>query len=192
MQDLHAPDRWLTERLVLRRPDPRDAEAIFARYAGVPDVTRYMSFPTHRSADDARAFIAFSDGQWQRWPAGPCLIESRADGRLLGGTGLTFETPQRAMTGYILARDSWGRGYATEALRAMVALASKLGVRRLYAHCHTDHRASAHVLEKCGFEREGILRAHSVFPNLVPDEPLDVLCYARLTSHEASRGGGVD
>jgi [ribosomal protein S5]-alanine N-acetyltransferase len=185
----HAPERLLTERLVLRRPEARDAEAIFARYAGDPGVVRYMSFPLHRSSADARSFIEFSDGEWARWPAGPYLIESRADATLLGGTGLSFETPRRAVTGYILARDAWGRGYATEACREMVALASELGVRRVYALCHVDHWPSAHVLEKAGFEREGILRAHSVFPNLDPEEPQDVCCYSRVLSDRRAAGG---
>jgi [ribosomal protein S5]-alanine N-acetyltransferase len=180
MESLHAPSRVLTDRLVLRRPEPGDVDAIFSRYASDPEVTRYLSFPTHRSLDDARAFVAYSDAEWRRWPAGPFLIESRGDGSLLGGTGLLFETPRRAMTGYLLARDAWGRGYATEALAAIVGLAGAVGVRRLFAHCHTAHLPSAHVLEKCGFEREGVLRAHSEFPNLRPGEPLDVLCYARV------------
>jgi [ribosomal protein S5]-alanine N-acetyltransferase len=180
MDARHAPTRLLTDRLVLRRPEPRDADSIFARYAGDPEVTRYLSFPTHRSVEDARAFVAYSEAEWTRWPAGPFLIELRADGTLIGGTGLLFETPQRAMTGYVLAKDAWGRGYATEALTAITALASGLGVRRLFACCHTGHHPSAHVLEKCGFEREGVLRAHSEFPNLRPGEPLDVLVYARV------------
>lgn len=170
----------VTDRLVLRRPEPRDAEAVFSRYASDPVVTRLMSFPTHRSVDDARGFVAFSDAEWARWPAGPFLIESRADGTLLGGTGLNFETPQRAMTGYLLAQDAWGRGYATEACGAMVTLARTLGVRRLYATCYAGHEASARVLEKCGFTREGLLRAHTVFPNLETSEPQDVLMYARI------------
>src|SRR5438552_18188698 len=44
-----------------------------------------------------------------------------------------------------------GHGFATEALAAMVDLARSTGVHRLYALCHAVHRASAHVLEKCGF-----------------------------------------
>ena len=175
-----APTRLVTPRLVLRKPEPRDAEAIFTRYAADPIVTRYLSFATHRSMDDARAFVSYSDAEWERWPAGPYVIESLADGSLLGGTGLSFETPRRAMTGYLFARDAWGRGYATEALTAIVSLAAGLGVRRLFAYCHPSHDASVHVLEKCGFEHEGILRAHSEFPNLRPGEPLDVLCYARV------------
>jgi RimJ/RimL family protein N-acetyltransferase len=107
-------------------------------------------------------------------------VESRSDGSLLGGTGLGFETPFRASTGYILARDAWGRGYATEALQAMVALAPSLRIRRLYAICHVDHRASARVLEKCDFTREGILRQYATFPNLEPGGICDVLCYARI------------
>ena len=61
----------------------------------------------------------------------------------------------------------------------MIALASTLGVVRVHAQCHTQHRASWHVMEKCGFQREGVLRRHSVFPNLSP-ELEDVLLYARI------------
>ena len=60
----------------------------------------------------------------------------------------------------------------------MVDLAPTCRVRRLYAICHTDHAASYRVLEKCGFAREGILRRHTVFPNLAPGEPADVYSYA--------------
>jgi RimJ/RimL family protein N-acetyltransferase len=62
----------------------------------------------------------------------------------------------------------------------MADCAAELGVRRLYALCHTDHFASRHVLEKCGFEREGVLRRYAEFPNLDPGVPMDVFCYARV------------
>jgi RimJ/RimL family protein N-acetyltransferase len=62
----------------------------------------------------------------------------------------------------------------------MVAVARGAGVRRLYALCHHSHRASARVLEKCDFAREGVLRAYGEFPNLPPVEPQDVLCYSIL------------
>jgi RimJ/RimL family protein N-acetyltransferase len=125
-------------------------------------------------------FLKFSDAEWDRWPAGPYLVFARADGALLGGTGLGFETPLRAVTGYVLAKDAWGQGYATEALTAMVDLACRFGIVRLYAICHSEHRASSRVLEKGGFSREGTLRRHTEFPNLSPGEPCDVFCYARI------------
>ena len=78
----------------------------------------------------------------------------------------------------MLAHDAWGFGYATEALTAIRESAAGLGVERVYALCHPAHRASARVLEKCGFLCEGTLRGYSEFPNLAPGAPADVLCYA--------------
>jgi RimJ/RimL family protein N-acetyltransferase len=177
-----APERLETDRLVLRRPALTDAEAILTRYASDPIVTRYLSFVRHRSIDDTRAFLEWSEAEWSRWPAGPYLVESRESGELLGSTGFGFETASRASTGYVFAQDAWGRGLATEALRAVVGAAEALQLPRLYALCHVEHPASAHVLDKCGFAREGVLRRHSLFPNLGRDEPADVFCYARVTS----------
>lgn len=177
---MKAPERVETRRLLLRRPLLADGGAIFTRYASDAEVTRFLSWPRHESQEQTTAFLDFSDAEWARWPAGPYLIESREDGRLLGSTGLGFETAHRASTGYVLAKDSWGRGYATEALEGVVGVAKGVGVRRLYALCHTGHRESTHVLEKCGFALEGTLRRHSEFPNLGSGELCDVRCYARI------------
>ncbi len=69
---------------------------------------------------------------------------------LLGGTGLGFESSSETVTGYVLSRDAWGRGYATEALSAMIDVAMRIGVHRLSAQCHARHTTSQRVLEKCG------------------------------------------
>ena len=180
-----APESLNTTRLRLRRPQAGDAEAIFTRYASSAEVTRYLSWPRHRTIEDTKAFLAFSDDQWARWPAGPYLACAAADGTVLGATGLMFENPRTAVTGYVFARDAWGLGYATEALEAMVALARRAGVHRLYALCHAEHRASAHVLEKCGFALEEVRRAHAEFPNLRAGEPQDVLCYGCVLENAA-------
>lgn len=173
-----APERIETSRLVLRRPTTADVDAVFARYASDPEVTRLLSWPTHRSIVDTRAFLDFSDFSWGRWDCGPYLIESRASGGLLGGTGLTFESATSASTGYVLARDAWGQGYATEALQAMIDLAPTIGIERLYALVHVDHAASVRVLEKSGFKQEGRL-ASFAFPNLGADQPHQAVSYAR-------------
>jgi ribosomal-protein-alanine N-acetyltransferase len=173
------PERLETERLVIRRPVAADAPVIFSRYASDPEVTKFLGWPTHRTVDDTRNFLQFSDVEWKRWLVGPYLLESR-DGRVVGSTGLSLETATRASTGYVLARDAWGRGYATEALQTMIIVARSMDVRRLYAICYVDHPASAHVLDKCGFEREGVLKKYAEFPNLAPGEPSDVLCYSLI------------
>jgi RimJ/RimL family protein N-acetyltransferase len=173
---MKAPPLLTTARLALSAPEARDADAIFERFAGDPEVTRYMSWPRHRSLEDTRAFLSFSASQWQRRDAGPYLIRAREDDRLLGATGLQIDGPGEAVTGYVLAKDAWGQGYATEALQAMVDLARTIGLARLTALCHHEHRASQRVLEKCGFERERRMR-RSDFPNLAPGVRQDALCY---------------
>ena len=89
---------------------------------------------------------------------------------------------RRTIAAYLRKRDYEvdEAGDATEALRAMAALAPTLGVRRLYAVCHTVHEKSSHVLEKGGFAREGILRSYMEFPNLDAGGPSDVFCYSMV------------
>lgn len=117
------------------------------------------------SVGDAEMFVKFSDNEWATRAAGPLLIERLDTGQLVGSTGLMWDGPATALTGYVLARDSWGQGFATEALGAMVKLADTLGVTRLSAQCHPEHTASQLVLKKNGFSLNAKFVAAS-FPNL--------------------------
>lgn len=173
------PLRYDTERLRLVRPRPVDVDEIFARYASDPAVTRYLGWPRHRTVEDTRGFLAWSDDQWARYQTGPYLIRARADDRLLGSTGFTFDDDGSAMTGYVLARDSWGQGFATEALMGVIEIAATLRVHGLYAFCHPDHAASIRVLEKCRFVRDDSAVTTMTFPNLEGAVDVDVRCYRR-------------
>jgi ribosomal-protein-alanine N-acetyltransferase len=190
---MRAVDVLETPRLVIRRPTMADAGEMFGRYASDAEATRLLSFACHTDVSQTEAFVSFSDAEWARWPAGPYVILSREDGRVLGGTGFSFETRSRASIGYVLARDAWGKGLATEALGALVDLAPELGVQRLWAICHPSHRASANVLRKCGFVLEGTLRCYAEYPNLAPGVALDSLSFARVFSEAGtSASGSVD
>lgn len=169
-----------TARLILRRPRMTDAASMFERYASDPDVTRFLGWPRHASIDATEAFLRFSEQEWERWRVGPYLILSREDGRLLGSSGLSVQSTHEAVTGYVLARDVWGRGYATEALTAVVDVARRIGVRRLTAQCHPEHRPSRRVLEKCGFVRDDPPTQLVEFPNLAPGMQQEADCYLLL------------
>jgi len=174
---MKCPDRVHTQRLVLRRATGNDAAAIFAGYAADNDVGRYLGWPVHRTIDDTQEFLQFSDREWKKWPAGPYLIFSRDESRLLGSTGLAFESPSRASTGYVIAKAYWGNGYASEALSAIQELSRATGLERLYALCHPDHLASQNVLTKCGFRLEADRRKNYRFPNHDCKDPQDALCF---------------
>lgn len=180
-----APSRVETARLIMSVPQHNEAAEVFERYASDPAVTRYLGWPTHHAVADTEGFVSFSTSQWEREGMGPYLIRSRENGVLLGSTGLGLASSgqandsHRAMTGYVLARDAWGLGYATEALRAMVNVARGIGIVSLSALCHPDHQASAHVLEKCEFARDLRWTRQAVFPNLESGRPRDVWCFTR-------------
>lgn len=185
---MNGPELVETQRLILRKPCMADADAIFARYASDAEVTKYVAWMRHQSLDDTKAFLRFSESEWSRWPAGPYLIESRSVGQLLGSTGFGFESRSAAMTGYVFARDSWGQGYATEALTAIIAIARSLKVLRLYAFCHPENKASIRVLEKCAFVWEERLDRFLEFPNLVPGSREDCLRYGLRNTAGMSSG----
>ena len=170
-----APASIATARLVLRRPAAADVDAIFA-YASDVEGTRFMGWPRHQSLDDTKQFLEFCAREWEKNGMGAYLIT--LDGRVIGSTGLHKASAHRAVTGYIVLRSEWGKGYATEACRAMMELGRSLGFIRIDARCHADHAASARVLEKCGMTLEGVLRRFDLFPNSGIEGPQDVRWYA--------------
>jgi ribosomal-protein-alanine N-acetyltransferase len=185
------PKQLETERLILRRPRRGDAAEIFDQYASKNDVVKYMSWPRHESLEITEQVVIFWLKQWSREAGGAFLITESSTGKIIGSTGFDIENPTTASTGYILAKDEWGKGYATEALSRIVRLAQDLGTQRLYAYCHHAHQDSARVMEKCGFDFEGKLRNYMEFPNLSPGTTTDVLLYAWIpneTDHNLWRG----
>ena len=84
------------------------------------------------------------------------------DGRVIGTCGFTSLnfSSDSAETGYVLARDCWGQGYAAEALMRVIDFGfERLGLNRIEAKYMVDNPASKRVMEKCGMKFEGVLRA---------------------------------
>jgi [ribosomal protein S5]-alanine N-acetyltransferase len=178
---MQLPNELLTERLQLRRPAISDAEQIFARYSHDPDVCRFLAWRPHQSVADTIAYLQRMLADEEEKSHG-YLIFTRDSGELLGsiGCGVLGADGVRVQFGYCLAKDAWGRGFATEATRAFVhAVLGDQSIWRIQALCDVDNAASAGVLEKCGLKFEGTLRRYMVLPNL-GDLPRDVYCYAKV------------
>jgi RimJ/RimL family protein N-acetyltransferase len=175
--------RIQTERLILRDFAADDWPAVLA-YQSDPRYLRLYAW-TGRTEAEVRAFVQmFLDQQAEQprrkfqlavtlpgddpqWPApeGRSLWGAAPGGaggdRVIGNCGIRRkpENDWEADIGYELAPGHWGKGYATEAARAMVAFGFReLGLHRVSAWCVADNTASAHVLEKCGLRLEGRLR----------------------------------
>ena len=190
------PERLRTERLALRASTVADAPAILAAYATDPLVARYTGWRPHRSVDETVAYLERCDAKRAAGTDFAFVIEERTNGEGHSNAGeATVERKAAAALigmieahvarhavgfGYVLRRGRWGKGFAAEALAALVAHAlAHPSIFRAHAVCDVDNPASARVMEKAGMVREGVLRCYLVHPN-VSHEPRDCLVYAKV------------
>ena len=150
-----------TRRLVLRRFRVEDAGDMFRNWASDPEVTRFLTWPTHVSEDVSRAVLndwvpRYTDGGYFNW-----AIEWKESGAVIGNIAVVKlnEAAEAADMGYCLSRAFWGRGIMPEALRAAEDyLFDTVGLGRVAA-CHdVNNPKSGRVMVKAGMKPEGILR----------------------------------
>ncbi|MEA3081262.1 MAG: hypothetical protein QOD54_930 [Sphingomonadales bacterium] len=144
-----------TPRLLLRPGFPEDAPALAGAIADEAIARNLANVPWPYSMRDAEAFLASP-----RHPGLPsCLIFELGAGtpQLAGACGLGRRPSGAVELGYWIARPFWGRGLATEACAALVAIARAIELPRIEGSHFLDNPASGRVLEKLGFELTGIV-----------------------------------
>lgn len=136
-----------TERLVLRPYRVADATAVHG-YGSDPEVCRYTDFGPN-TWDDTLGFL-----QTAASPIPPRIelaVTLRGDDAVVGGVGAWPMAEGRWEMGWVLHRDLWGRGYATEAARVVFeSVAGRGDVHTIFARCRPENVASARVMEKLG------------------------------------------
>jgi len=151
-----------TARLWLRPFEPADFDTVHAIYAD-PDVMRWVGHGAHRAPSETRSALrGYADAIAIRGYGFVAVVE-RATGDLIGDAGLhpLGGRGPDIEVGYTLARRAWGRGYGTEAARALVEHAfARLAATRVVAQVEPDNRASRHVLEKLGMTERATRIAH--------------------------------
>lgn len=151
----------LTPRLTLRPYWPEDADALTAAIAHRDLAMRLARVPWPYTRADAEAFLALPRDA--RTPVFAILSRDGASPRLLGGIGLHRGAGGVHELGYWLTPSAWGRGYATEAGRAVLhAARHALGIRRVEASHHVANPASGRVLAKLGFREIRREQHHSL------------------------------
>lgn len=155
-----------TARLTLRAFDLTDAPAV-QRLAGAHEIADTTLLIPHPYPDGvAQQWIATHATEWTAHRALPLAVTLRPTGEFIGSIGLIF-TPEhhRAELGYWIAVPFWGKGFATEAARALIDYGFReLGLHRVQAHHFARNLASGRVLLKAGLQREG-LSAHAICKN---------------------------
>jgi RimJ/RimL family protein N-acetyltransferase len=176
-RNIKPPEILDTDRLILRPPVLDDTESIFQKYAQDPEVTRFLTWRPHESIDVTRVFLNRCIQCWKDETAFPWVIICKEDDALIGMIEMRIDR-FRADFGYGIARQYWNKGYATEAVKAVVQWAlGQESIYRVWAICDVENLASARVLEKGGLQREGTLRRFILHPG-VSSEPRDCYCYS--------------
>jgi RimJ/RimL family protein N-acetyltransferase len=144
-----------TPRLIIRPLRAEDAEPL-ARLWTDPQVTAFMGGPRDYASllanltEDARVD---PPPQWDLWP-----VVEKSSGQVIGHCGLLdkeVDGRDEIELGYVFAVSAWGKGYASEAARALVDFGlGALGLTRLISLIEPENTASVHVAEKAGLHLE--------------------------------------
>ena len=152
-----------TERLLLRKPRVEDAVDLAVAYAE-PQVVRFMGDGSTATLAEIEKGIEQWLERWESWGLSLCSLELREDGRVVGRAGFLRWDPEtwqvggsETELGWLLAREYWGRGYATEAALALRDWAfGSRGLTRLISLIQHENVRSIRVAEKLGerYERD--------------------------------------
>jgi RimJ/RimL family protein N-acetyltransferase len=168
------------ERCELRRWRAKDIGSL-VQHANNMNVSRYLRerFPYPYTRRDARAFLAGAAGAGSE----DTKLAIDVDGEAVGGIGVIVGTDIErfsAEVGYWLGEAFWGRGIATEALNLFSQnVFERLNLLRLFAVASVANVGSARVLEKAGYQQEGVMRSAAVKFGV----PNDQLLFARINPH---------
>jgi ribosomal-protein-alanine N-acetyltransferase len=149
---LTPPPRILTDRLEIRPFRAGDAPGIHA-YASEAETTRFMAWPRHRSLAESERVLTYFLACYGGTEDQPLAVIGRSDQRLVGSVGYQRLASTRPWVSWIFASAHWGRGFATEAVRALLQWGWEAwpGWERIEAPIHPGNARSAGLARRLGF-----------------------------------------
>jgi len=151
-----------TERLVLNQFHLSDAERL-SELLNISDVSIFTTnIPFPYSLEDANTFINLSQEEFLQNKSIIFAIREKESNLLVGGIGIQIKSNhKRGVLGYWIAKDYWGRGFATESLERVLEFAfNDLNLNKLEAVHVSENLASGKVMGKVGMVKEGELKQH--------------------------------
>ena len=182
-----------TERLILREIRMEDVYEYYERLFGDGDVCRYLLFDPHQDIGESLAAIQeiqqqYEQGRFYRWG-----ITEKGEDSLIGVIGLVRidEEKSECSFAYLLGCDYWGKGYGTEALKAVISFAfEELEIRRIVADHMTENPASGAVMRKAGMNHIGTEKAKYEKQCVLHDAEIYEICNEKsegLTANDYQR-----
>ncbi len=138
-----------TERLEIRPIEKDDCEAVH-RYAGDPSIDMMMFLP-NETIEETEKFVEFAVSEWAKDEPEDMEFVVLLNGEIIGGVNLESVAAGIYEIGWTIRQDRRGKGYATEAAKALVDYAfEELHAEKIQAHCDSRNQASEKVMRKIG------------------------------------------
>lgn len=147
-----------TKRLLLRQFKLSDADAMYKNWANDNEVTKFLTWPTHRDVEVSRRVLDtwvkdYTNDENYQW-----CIELKGTGEAIGSIGVVDfkENIQAVEIGYCIGRNYWNLGITSEALNALIQFFfQEVGVNRIESRHDPLNPNSGKVMLKCGLKYEG-------------------------------------
>ena len=153
-----------TERLILRRPLPKDIQSVYDIHSD-PEVMRYYGVLPYQSTEKAQKHLDWLSSLHKENKGLRPVITIKGEDKYIGDVGYYDyeEKHNRAEIGYILGKNHWGNGIMSEALEAMLSYGfNAMGLNRVQALIDPRNIGSKRVVEKLGFTYEGTFRDYEL------------------------------
>lgn len=150
-----------TDRLILRKFNLDDAEAMFKNWASDEEVTKYLMWPAHKNLEVSKGYITSLIETYQNLNKYDWAIELKEIGEVIGSIGIVRCNEEIACVeiGYCIARQWWNKGITSEAFLLIVKfLMEELEVNRIESRHDPRNMNSGRVMMKCGLQYEGTHR----------------------------------
>ena len=151
-----------TPRLILRRAEPFDAQAMFRNWATDPEVTKYLTWPPHGNIAITRSLLERWSAEYEKDDYYLWMIIPKELGEPIGSISVVEKRDDigEAEIGYCIGKAWWHQGIMTEALTAVMEyLFDQVGMNRIEARHDVNNPHSGAVMKKCGMRYEGTHRA---------------------------------
>ena len=151
-----------TDRLILRKACNEDAEPMFRNWASDPEVTKYLTWPTHNSIVVSEMVIGSWISEYEKENYYQWMIVPRELGEPIGSISVVRQNDriEEAEIGYCIGSRWWHKGIVSEALAAVIEyLFTEVGMNRIAARHDPNNPHSGAVMRKCGMKYEGTSRS---------------------------------
>lgn len=150
-----------TERLILRRLKMSDAEAAYNNWTSDPEVTKFLTWPTHPDVGATRTVLeswmpSYENESYYHWAI---TLKEKGDKPIGTIHGLVNDDTESIRVGYCLGRNWWHMGIMSEALRAVMEFFFDIvEANSINSYHDPNNPHSGMVMQKCGMKYDGTLR----------------------------------